>query len=176
MMLSRALQEYHRQVIEGISYICDGVGRPLWLHLTAGNVNDTIGLERLLDGVHVARPGPERPRSSPTGDGVAARRAASRLRSGGQQGEQRRGMLLHPVKSIGAILPPATTRPRPTTPARSPWPRCSCRPPEDAIRQTRPRPSCSRRDRTPRAGVRQRGHLHRVDHLHGRRLRTFRRP
>ena len=35
------------------------------LHLTAGNINDTTQLERLLDGVHVARVGPGRPRTRP---------------------------------------------------------------------------------------------------------------
>ena len=37
--------------------LCDGQGRPLSLHLTAGNINDTTELQRLLDGVCVPRPG-----------------------------------------------------------------------------------------------------------------------
>ncbi len=38
-----------------IHLLTDGRGRPLSLHLTAGNVNDTTELERLLAGVRVAR-------------------------------------------------------------------------------------------------------------------------
>jgi len=48
-----------------IHLLCDGQGRPLSLHLTAGNVNDTSELERLLDEVHVPRLGPGRPRTRP---------------------------------------------------------------------------------------------------------------
>ncbi len=48
-----------------IHLVCDGGGRPLSLHLSAGNVNDTTELERLLDGIHVARAGPGRPRTRP---------------------------------------------------------------------------------------------------------------
>lgn len=47
-----------------IHLICDGQGRPLSLHLTPGNVNDTTELERLLDGVRVARQ-VGRPRTRP---------------------------------------------------------------------------------------------------------------
>ena len=48
-----------------IHLICDGRGRPLSLHLGAGNVNDTTELQRLLDGVCVPRRGPGRPRTRP---------------------------------------------------------------------------------------------------------------
>lgn len=48
-----------------IHLVCDGGGRPLSLHLTAGNVNDTTQLERLLAGIWVPRCGPGRPRTRP---------------------------------------------------------------------------------------------------------------
>jgi transposase len=43
----------------------DGQGRPLALHVTAGNVNDTTELGALLDRIRVARPDPGRPRTRP---------------------------------------------------------------------------------------------------------------
>ena len=44
---------------------CDGRGRPLSIWLTAGNVNDTTELERVLAGIRVTRVGPGRPRTRP---------------------------------------------------------------------------------------------------------------
>jgi len=44
---------------------CDGDGRPLALHLTAGNVNDTTQLDRVLAGIRVPRPSAGRPRTRP---------------------------------------------------------------------------------------------------------------
>lgn len=44
---------------------CDGLGRPLSLWLTAGNVNDVTELPAVLAGIHIPRVGPGRPRTRP---------------------------------------------------------------------------------------------------------------
>lgn len=48
-----------------IHLVSDGRGRPLSLHLTAGNVTDTTEFERLLAGIWVPRCGRGRPRTRP---------------------------------------------------------------------------------------------------------------
>jgi transposase len=45
--------------------VVDGRARPLVLHLTAGNVNDTTQFAQLVGALRVARPGPGRPRTRP---------------------------------------------------------------------------------------------------------------
>lgn len=48
-----------------IHALVDGRGRPLVLHLTAGNVNDTTQFPQLMAGLRVARPAGGRPRTRP---------------------------------------------------------------------------------------------------------------
>ena len=45
--------------------LTDGLGRPLVLVLTPGNVNDCLTFPQLIDGLRVARAGPGRPRTRP---------------------------------------------------------------------------------------------------------------
>ena len=44
---------------------CDGLGRPLALHLTGGNIADTTELATVLAAIRVVRGGPGRPRTRP---------------------------------------------------------------------------------------------------------------
>lgn len=49
-----------------IHLISDGRGRPLSLHVTPANINDTTMLSAVIDAIRVPRTGPGRPRSRPT--------------------------------------------------------------------------------------------------------------
>lgn len=67
--------------------LVDGLGRPLVLLVTAGNVNDTILFGQLMTGLRVSRGGPGRPRTRPDhvlGDkGYSSRANRAALRSRG---------------------------------------------------------------------------------------------
>ena len=66
---------------------CDGAGRPLALHLTGGNVNDTTQFAQVLAGICVPRLGPGRPRTRPgyvvADKGYSSRANRALLRSRG---------------------------------------------------------------------------------------------